>query len=303
MAFRYLNSQPIAPIPAKSSTALLLIGCQLGYRDVSAWGDDASNPNFEQNLGSLVESFRAAIAAKPEGERPVILNVQYRPVWTDHPLHSSREGPYGPSGETKRAIDYLEFVAPRYKNSDGSHCTIFTFDEPSPGTKEELEKRKTNPNPPQDEIIVTSHGHSVFINSPLVEGILVKKGIKTLLIAGMSTDQQVSTAVRMAHNLALVGSWGGRGNMEDTATTDLWTDGEGVYGAPGGRPPTAPGAAGNGDSDGLTVDMPRIILVEDATRAFGKDGIDGQTIHRVHVDSLKDFAEVRSVAQVVAALQ
>ncbi|KAI9235474.1 MAG: Isochorismatase-like protein [Podila humilis] len=210
-----------------STTALLLIDNQLGFRDVTAWGTGASNPDFEKNVTALIAAFRDACAEKPDGQRPLIIHVQYRPVWTDHPLHVSKVGPFGANGE--------QDVAPQ---------------------------------PPPDEIIMTSHGHSVFINTPL-ESILKKRGIKTLLIAGMATDLAVSTAVRTAQNLALTGKWGGRGNMRG--------------------------------EDGLAVDMARIILIGDATRAFGKAGVDAQTIHNVHVESLRDFAEVRSTTEVIGA--
>jgi hypothetical protein len=139
---------------------------------------------------------------------------------------------------------------------------------------------------------MTSHGHSVFINTPL-EFLLNKKGIKTLLIAGIPTDYAVSTAVRSAQNLALTGKWGGRGNMEDVPLSSLWTDGSGVY---------ASMENNEGDNGELAVDMPRIILVHDATRAFGKGGVDAETVHRVHVESLKEFAEVRSAQDVISAL-
>lgn len=151
------------------------------------------------------------------------------------------------------------------------------------------------PRPPSDEILMTSHGHSVFINTPL-EFLLNKKGIKTLLIAGIPTDHAVSTAVRSAQNLALTGKWGGRGNMEDVALSSLSTDGAGVYAS------IEKNEGGQGSQSELAVDMPRIILVHDATRTFGKGGVDAETVHRVHIESLKEFAEVRSTSEVISAL-
>ncbi|KAH7028222.1 Isochorismatase-like protein [Linnemannia elongata] len=235
-----------------STTALLLIDNQLGFRDVAAWGIGASNLEFEKNVTALIAAFRDACVEKPEGQRPLIIHVQYRPVWTDHPLHTPPPAPVDP-------------------------------------------KKDATPSPPADEIIMTSHGHSVFINTPL-ESILKKRGIKTLLIAGMATDLAVSTAVRTAQNLALTGKWGGRGNMADAAASARWTDGTSVFvEAQEDAPEDERG------EDGLAVEMGRIILIEDATRAFGKAGVDAQTVHNVHVESLRDFAEVRSTAEVIGA--
>jgi len=299
MAFRQLNTKPIAPIHAKGSTCLLLIDCQLGFRNVSAWGGSGvSNPGFEKNIKTLLETFREEAAKKPVGERPLIIHAQYRPVWTDHPLHVSNRGPWGEHGETKRGIDFLECAIPHTRDpKDGVFKPCPSFDEPelpdpdAPPPPPPPEKTDGAPRPPSHEMLMTSHGHSVFINTPLQQ-LLNDRKVRTLLVAGMSTDQYVSTAVRMAHNLALVGELGGDGNMEDTASCDLWTDGVAVYGK-------LPGEEG----DKLSVDMMRIVLVEDATRAFGKGGFDAQVVHKVHVESLKDFAEVRTTAEVVGALK
>ncbi|KFH66151.1 hypothetical protein MVEG_08252 [Podila verticillata NRRL 6337] len=283
----------MAPVPPMSTTALLLIDNQLGFRDVAAWGTGASNPDFEKNVTALITAFRDACAEKPDGQRPLIIHVQYRPVWTDHPLHVSKVGPFGANGEQVRAIDFLEFAAPRVMRPEGPKF-VYTLDETPPPAPVEP-KKDAALLPPPDEVIMTSHGHSVFINTPL-ELILKKRGIKTLLIAGMATDLAVSTAVRTAQNLALTGKWGGRGNMVDAAASARWTDGTSVFvEAQEDAPEDERG------EDGLAVDMARIILIGDATRAFGKAGVDAQTIHNVHVESLRDFAEVRSTTEVIGA--
>ncbi|KAG0075789.1 hypothetical protein BGZ90_009489 [Linnemannia elongata] len=223
---RHSVTGDIAPIPPMSTTALLLIDNQLGFRDVAAWGIGASNLEFEKNVTALIAAFRDACTPPPAPVDP---------------------------------------------------------------------KKDATPSPPADEIIMTSHGHSVFINTPL-ESILKKRGIKTLLIAGMATDLAVSTAVRTAQNLALTGKWGGRGNMADAAASARWTDGTSVFvEAQEDAPEDERG------EDGLAVEMGRIILIGDATRAFGKAGVDAQTVHNVHVESLRDFAEVRSTAEVIGA--
>lgn len=212
-------------------------------------------------------------------------------------MHPTHVGPYGINGEQKRGIDFLRVAAPRLLRH-GHQELVYAFDEPPPPTAEERAKQQQQQKPPSDEIIMTKHGHSVFINTPL-EMLLNKRGIKTLLVAGMTTDLAVSTAVRMAHNLALVGKWGGKGNMVDVPESKLWTDGTGVYLT------TADYEAEDAKDaeDGYLVDMPRIILVGDATRTFGKAGVDAQTVHNVHVESLKEFSEVRSTAEVLGAMK
>ncbi|KAH8169597.1 isochorismatase family protein [Sarocladium implicatum] len=284
------NDSKTPPIQAKGSTALLVVQAQLGYRDKTAWGSDASNPSFDQNLKALVDKFRMYQEAE---ESPIIIHVQYRPVWTDHPLHVSKKGPYGPNGEEKRAIDFLEYAAPRNKTEDGWKYT-FTFDEPTaqaPQAADHLRKNKG----PRRELLMSSHGHSVFTNTPLVH-LLNEHGVKTLIIAGLALDHSISTTVRQAQNLALVGRWGGRGNRADVPSSWLWTEGAGVYALAKDHPD----AEDSGD-DGYMVDMPRIILARDATRTFAKGGIDAQTYHRVHVESLRDFAEVRTVSELIEA--
>lgn len=211
-------------------------------------------------------------------------------------MHPSHTGPYGVNGEEKRGIDFLEFAAPRLLRN-GKLELVYTFDEPPPPQTAE-ERAKLQNQPPTDELIMTKHGHSVFINTPL-EHLLNKRGIKTLLIAGMSTDVAVSTAVRMAHNLALVGKWGGKGNVADAPDSAIWTDGKGMY----VREEDCKPLDGEEAVDGYLVDMPRIVLIRDATRTFGKAGVDAEVVHAVHVESLKEFAEVRNTDEVLGALQ
>ena len=290
----------MAPVPFRNTTALLLIDCQYGYRHPTAWGSGASTPNLEANVKKLISTFRQLGEGKADEDSAIIFHVQYRTVWTDSPLHVDHKGPYGAEGQENRGIDFAEYAIPRIKGPDGPRF-LRVFDEPpapseqNPTPKPHIEgETDTSSNSPSHELFLTKHGHSVFINTPLTS-MLKEKGIKTLLIAGMTTDLAVSTAVRMAFNLALVGEWGGKGNMVDADMTSMWTDGAGWY--------------VDGDSSGtqaepnaLAVDMPRIILVGDATRAFGNGGHDAQTVHEVHVESLKSFAEVRRTDEIIDAL-
>jgi nicotinamidase-related amidase len=283
------------PISAGNTTALLLIDNQLGFRNTSFWGKGASNPNYESNTTALLAKFRAAIDASPQGQRPCIIHVQHKSVWVDSPMHPSHRGPYGADGSERRGIDFLEFAAPRLLRN-GKLELVYTFDEPPPPQTDE-ERAEMQNRTPSDEILMTKHGHGVFINTPL-EHLLNRRGIKTLLIAGMQTDVAVSTAVRMAHNLGLVGKWGGRGNVADAPESAIWTDGRGLYVTEDDVKPLE----GEEAVDGHLVDMPRIVLIGDATRTFGKAGVDAETVHAVHVESLRDFAEVRRTEEVLAAM-
>ncbi|ORY25865.1 Isochorismatase hydrolase [Rhizoclosmatium globosum] len=235
----------MAPVPVASSTALLVLNNQLGFRDNSVFGPDRSTPNYGANIAALLSAFRETSSKLSEGSRPLVIHVQYRPVWTDHPLHESKLGPFGQNAEE----------------------LVYSIDEVR------RPKHKDAPALP-DEIIMSTHGHNPFINSPL-ESILNKRGIKTLLVCGMQTDVSVSSVVRTAQNLALTGKFGGRGNMADAKRGE----------------------------DGLAVEMARIILIQDATRSFGKGGLDAETVQRVHVESLKEFAEVWNTSDVLAAFQ
>lgn len=301
MAFRHIGSKPIAQVPPESSTCLLLINCQLGFRNIEAWGTGVSNPDFETHVKDLIESFRDAAMKNVPGQRPRIIHAQYRPVWTDHALHVSQTGPWGEDGSIKRGIDFLECATPRVRDpKDGVVKLYPSFDEPetppenNDAAADQGDEEEPREAPPplemRDEFIVTSHGHSVFINTPL-QHVLNQLKVRTLLIAGMSLDQYVSTAVRMAHNLALVGQIGGGGNMEDSDTRELWTDGTAILGK------LSP------DAEELSIDMMRIILVQDATRAFARGLQDPQVVHDVHVESLRDFAEIRTTAEIISALQ
>ena len=60
--------------------------------------------------------------------------------------------------------------------------------------------------PLENELVITKHVNSAFIGTNL-ESILRQHGIKNLYICGLTTDQCVSTTVRMASNLHVC-DWG-----------------------------------------------------------------------------------------------
>jgi nicotinamidase-related amidase len=307
MAFRHINDKPISPIFTQPSTCLILVNCQLGSRNIDAWGHSASNPDFERNCQILLDTFRQEQAKKPRGERPLIFHIQYRPVWTDHPLHVSQSGPWGKDGEVRPAIDFMECTVPLIRDSeDGivkpqpSPGEPFPNDPPpeeededevenQPKVEEAADKEGDDPehDPFKDEIFLTrdefimsAHGENIFIHSQLMAALNARK-IRTLLFAGMPLEQGVSTAIRSAHHHALVGELGLGGNQYDSDTRTLWSDGVSILGKL--KP----------ENKKHSVDMMRLVLVEDATKAFSRGRHHADVVHEVHADSLKDFAEVR----------
>ncbi|PYH63888.1 putative isochorismatase family hydrolase [Aspergillus vadensis CBS 113365] len=123
---------------------------------------------------------------------------------------------------------------------------------------------------------IWKHVNSSFIGTELEE-YLREKGIRQLIVAGLTTDHCVSTTVRMAANLGVV----------DRIKVVKGVEGNEVI--------------GKQDDE---VDKGRIILVSDATATFAKGGWDAETVHQVSVASLDgEFAEVFGVREVVRALE
>jgi nicotinamidase-related amidase len=119
--------------------------------------------------------------------------------------------------------------------------------------------------------------NSSFIGTKLEEH-LKEKGIRQLIIAGLTTDHCVSTTTRMAANLGVVDRIIGEG-------------------------PVKIHADGTHEKD-VKVDKGRIVLVSDATATFGKGGFDSETVHKVSVASLDgEFADVLGTEDVVKALR
>lgn len=119
--------------------------------------------------------------------------------------------------------------------------------------------------------------NSSFIGTNL-ESHLREKGIRQLIIAGLTTDHCVSTTTRMAANLQVVD------RFLDGGPVKLQSDGT--------------------HEKTVKVEAGRIILVSDATATFGKGGFDAETIHKVSIASLEgEFAEIFGTEDIVKALK
>lgn len=119
--------------------------------------------------------------------------------------------------------------------------------------------------------------NSAFIGTKL-ESHLREKGIRQIVVAGLTTDHCVSTTVRMAANLGVVDRVLGEG-------------------------PVKVRSDGTHEKD-VRVEKGRIVLVSDATATFGKGGFEAETVHKVSVASLEgEFADVMGTEEVVKALR
>ncbi|KAI8813137.1 putative isochorismatase family hydrolase [Cladochytrium replicatum] len=117
--------------------------------------------------------------------------------------------------------------------------------------------------PDGDELVLTKDVNSAFIGTPL-ESVLKERGVTRLVIVGLTMEHCVTTTTRMAKNLGV-------------------TD----------RVDSASGKKVEGE----------VILVEDAVAAFGAGKFDAQTIHDVHIESIRnEFANIMSTEGVVVAM-
>lgn len=118
--------------------------------------------------------------------------------------------------------------------------------------------------PKKDEYVISKHVNSSFIGTNL-EKLLRSKGIRRLVICGLTIDHCVSTTTRMAANL-------------------------GVTDYP--------------DEEGGELSKGRVILVHDATATFNRGPWDAETMHNVSVESLRDeFAEMMTTEEVLDMLR
>ena len=154
------------PIPRNPTTCLLLVDNQLGFLHPTHWGTTRSNPSFESNISALLGAFRSSTSSKTNS-KPLIIHIQHLSKDPTSLLHPSYIGAAGSNFDGKNGIDFLPFVQPE-----------------------------------AGERIVTKGVNSAFIGTQLEE-ILRESEVRTLVIAGLTTDHCVSTTTRMAANLGV----------------------------------------------------------------------------------------------------
>ncbi|KAF5330966.1 hypothetical protein D9619_005992 [Psilocybe cf. subviscida] len=129
----------------------------------------------------------------------------------------------------------------------------------------------TYPDTSRGELVITKRENSAFIGTDL-EKILRERNVKRIYMAGLTTDHCVSTTTRMAANLGIT-----RVAVKTESGEEELREPEGLDG---------------------------IVFVQDATACWQKpDGKwDAETVHSVHVESLKEFARIADTREVVGEL-
>lgn len=113
--------------------------------------------------------------------------------------------------------------------------------------------------PIEGEVMVRKSVNSAFVNTDL-EGIIRREGIKQLVVCGLTSGHCVSTSVRAARDLDVIGD------------RDAGVDGD---------------ATGERKEKGV------IAILADCSAAFEAGGFDAETVHGVNMESLRgEFAEV-----------
>ncbi|KAL0938186.1 isochorismatase family [Colletotrichum truncatum] len=204
---------------SKTHTALLLIDIQEGFKHPTHWGSSRSTPLFEQNVSQLLHAARehnSNIASSKSTGNPVsIIHVHHHSTHPASALHPS----HFLEGSSVPSVTPLPFAAPL-----------------------------------DSEPVLVKHFNSGFIGTNL-ESMLRSAGIRQLVVVGLTTDHCVSTTVRMAANLQVLGDEGG--------------------------------------PDGNGHDVHGVVLVRDAVATYEKGGFDAETVHAVSLASLhEEFAQV-----------
>ncbi|KAH0431848.1 hypothetical protein CcaCcLH18_06851 [Colletotrichum camelliae] len=211
---------------SETPTAVLLVDIQEGFKHPTHWGSSRSTPSFEANVASILRSARehnSAIASSQSSYTPIsIIHVHHHSRSPISALHPS----HFLEGSSRPSVSPLQFAAPL-----------------------------------NNETVLVKNFNSSFVGTQL-ESIIRSGGIRQLVVLGLTTDHCVSTTVRMAANLQVLGDDGGPDG-----------NGEGVHG---------------------------VILVRDAVATYEKGGFDAETVHAVSLASLDgEFAQVVSVEDIM----
>lgn len=119
-----------------------------------------------------------SIPANTGHNKPSVIHSVHHSYSTEVPLHPSHTGPYGPNGEQRPGVEISDATTPLHTSE--STC---------------------------DEFVLTKHTDSSFIGRKVLD-LLNERKIKTLIIAGLTTDNCVSNTTCVASSLAAMGEWG-----------------------------------------------------------------------------------------------
>ncbi|KAK6953756.1 hypothetical protein Daesc_003718 [Daldinia eschscholtzii] len=214
--------------PANAAkTALIVIDVQNGFRHPTHWGASRSTPECEENIEHLLKAAREynkkqGEDAEDKSNAIIICHVHHHSIYPDSLLH--------PDARLEIDGKVVEAVQPQ------------SFAQPEPL-----------------EPVFIKDVNSSFIGTEL-EAYIKSKGVRQLIIMGLTTDHCVSTTTRMASNLRVVSVTSPTGELDE------------------------------GD----------IVLVDDACATFSKGGFDAETVHKVSLASLnEEFAEVVNTKDVL----
>lgn len=232
--------------PAVSTpTAILLVDIQEGFKHPTHWGESRSTPSFESNVEAILSAARA-------------YNTRLE---TNHATATDPAPAPADAGSTpsQHAVQIIHIHHHSLSPTSALHPTHRIAGSSTPSVA-------ANPcaAPRPHEAVLVKHHNSSFVGTDL-EARLRAAGVRQLVVLGLTTDHCVSTTVRFAANLQVLGGEGGPDG-----------NGEGVHG---------------------------VVVVRDATATFARGGFDAETVHAVSLASLDgEFAQVVETKDVLGAL-
>ncbi|KAI0892042.1 Isochorismatase hydrolase [Annulohypoxylon nitens] len=211
-----------------AKTALIIIDIQDGFFHPTHWGSNRSTPDFEQNVALLLKAAREHNKKQGAGETSnavVVCHVHHHSIEPNSPLRPGAKVEV--NGQLVEGLQPQAFVRPQ-----------------------------------QDEPRFIKNVHSSFVGTGL-EAYLRERGVRQLVITGLTTDHCVSTTTRFANNLRIVSITGPNGELDE------------------------------GD----------IVVADDACATYAKGDFDAETVHKVHLASLKgEFAQVEKTQDILRIL-
>ncbi|KAI1206042.1 Isochorismatase hydrolase [Annulohypoxylon truncatum] len=210
-----------------AKTALIIIDVQDGFFHPTHWGPSRSTPDFEKNVTLLLKAAREHNEKQGEGTEEASNTVAICHV---HHHSTEQNSPLRPGAKVEINGKLIE----------GSQPQSFA-------------------QPQQGEPLFIKHVHSSFVGTGL-ETYLKDRGVRQLVLIGLTTDHCVNTTTRFANNLGVVSATSLNGELDE------------------------------GD----------IVVASDACAAWSKGGFDAETVHKVHLASLKgEFAQVEKTQDIL----